>query len=326
MTNREDLTERYLAVAATQVPAAQRDALRAELTERIADTVDAHRAAGATPADAEYATLAELGHPAKLAADYLDRPLQLIGPRYYLLWRKLMRLVVPLAAGFAGVGGAIGAAADGASAGHIIGELWSTGIQVAWTTAGIITLVLAIMDRTVPAADLDPSAGWRPDELPGLQTPTARRVRRDQIGDIVWLTIIGVIVTFGSRLMFVRYHEGQTTRVLDLDTWAWLRWALLAVIAAEIVLIIVSLATHRWTWWFATVNALLGAVTIALLVPVLTTGRMFDPAALAATGWDQAPELFAPGGTVTNVAVVVIVVVCVYEAAKGFWRAARAQR
>jgi hypothetical protein len=326
MTNREDLTERYLAVAVTQVPVAQRDALRAELTERIADTVDAHRAVGATPADAEYATLTELGHPAKLAADYLDRPLQLIGPRYYLLWRKLMRLVVPLAAGVAAVGGAIGAAADGASAGRIIGEFWSTGVQVAWTTAGIITLVLAIMDRTVPAEDLDPSAGWSPEQLPGLPTLSARRIRRDQIGDIVWLTILGIIVTFGNRLAFVRIHEGETTRVLDTDTWAWLRWALLALIAAEIVLIIVSLAARRWTWSFAAVNAVLAAATVAVLVPVLSTGRLFDPAALAAAGWAEGPALLGPGGTVTNVFVVVVVLVCVYDAAKGFVRAARSAR
>ena len=46
--------------------------------------------------------LVELGDPAALAASYVDRPLQLIGPRYYLTWWRLLKLlysvVLPIAA------------------------------------------------------------------------------------------------------------------------------------------------------------------------------------------------------------------------------------
>ena len=45
--------------------------------------------------------LVELGDPAALAASYVDRPLQLIGPRYYLTWWRLLKLlysvVLPIA-------------------------------------------------------------------------------------------------------------------------------------------------------------------------------------------------------------------------------------
>ena len=47
--------------------------------------------------------LTELGDPDKLAAGYTDRPLYLIGPRYYLDWWRLLKLllwIVPACAAF----------------------------------------------------------------------------------------------------------------------------------------------------------------------------------------------------------------------------------
>lgn len=323
MTNRTNLTARYVEAAAGQVPEAQRDTLRRELAERIADTVDAHVAGGATPADAEYATLTGLGHPAKLAADYLDRPLQLIGPRYYLLWRRLIRLVVPIAGIATAVGSAIGAVTDGLSAADVLAEGIGTGVEVAVYVAAGITFVLAVMERKVPAEDLDPSAGWKPEQLPEPQTASTRKIRNDQIGDVVWLSIVGAVVFFGNQFSFVRLDGGERVRFLDADTWSWLRWALLALIAAEIVLLLVALARARWTWWFAGVSAVINVATVALLVPVLSTGRLLDPQALTRAGWADGPELTGPGGTLTTLAIVVVAVVCVADTVTGFVRAAR---
>jgi hypothetical protein len=323
MTNRAHLTARYLEAAAAQVPEAQRDTLRRELAERIADTIDARVAGGATPADAEYATLTELGHPARLAADYLDRPLQLIGPRSYLLWRRLIRLVVPIAGVVAALGSAVGAVTEGLRAGAVIGAGVGAGVQVALFAAAGITVVLAVMERKVPAEDLDPSAGWKPEQLPEPQTPSTRKIRNEQIGDVVWLSILGAVVFFGNQFAFVRLDGAQRVRFLDADTFAWLRWALLVLVAAEIVLLLVSLARARWTWWFAGVSAAINLATVALLVPVLSTGRLLDPTALASAGWADGPELTGPGGTLTTLAIVVVVVVCVADAVTGFLRAAR---
>ena len=323
MTHRTDLTARYVEAAAASVPEAQRAPLRAELSERIADTVDAHVAAGATPADAEYAALAGLGHPAKLAADYTDRPLYLIGPRYYLLWQHLMRVVVPIAGVLAAVGSTLGAISDGQNAAGVIAEGLSTGIGVALYVAAGITVVLAVMERKVPTQDLDPSAGWKPEQLPELPTPAARKMRGDQIGDIVWLTILAAFVTLGNQFSFIRVSGDESVRFLDAGTWEWLRWALLAVIAAELVLIVVSLATRRWTWWFAGVGAVINLATVAVLVPVLSAGRLLDPAALTAAGWTDGPALTGPGGTLSTVGIVVVVVACASDTVKGFVRAAR---
>src|SRR5690625_6334720 len=57
------------------------DDVRAELTTSITDAIDARTEQGEDPETAERAVLTELGDPAVLAAEYVDRPLHLIGPR-----------------------------------------------------------------------------------------------------------------------------------------------------------------------------------------------------------------------------------------------------
>ena len=76
------------------VPDKQRDDLAAELRASIADDIDARIDAGEPAADAERAVLSELGDPDKLGAGYAERPLWLIGPRYYLQWRRLVTLLL----------------------------------------------------------------------------------------------------------------------------------------------------------------------------------------------------------------------------------------
>ena len=95
------LTDRYVWAAARTLPEAQRAEFERELRERIGDATDALVETGRAPADAERMALVELGDPAALAASYVDRPLQLIGPRYYLTWWRLLKLlysvVLPIA-------------------------------------------------------------------------------------------------------------------------------------------------------------------------------------------------------------------------------------
>src|SRR5690242_8277502 len=96
------LTDRYIWAVIRTVPAGQRAELDAELRELIGDTIDAELAAGAPPEQAEREALVQLGDPELLAATWSDRPLQLIGPRFYLQWWRLLKVllstVVPIVA------------------------------------------------------------------------------------------------------------------------------------------------------------------------------------------------------------------------------------
>ena len=133
------LTDRYVWAAARTLPEAQRAEFGRELRERIGDVIDARVDRGAAPADAEHAALVELGDPLQLASSYIDRPLQLIGPKYFLTWWRLLKLllviVVPLAAAGVLLGQVIAQAPVGSMIGVTIGTTISVAVHIAfWTT------------------------------------------------------------------------------------------------------------------------------------------------------------------------------------------------
>ena len=104
----DTLTTRYIDAVTRSVPERQRDDVARELAAAIADQIDARLVAGEAPGDAERIVLTELGDPERLAAGYADRPLHLIGPRYYLEWKRLLVLLLWIVPACAAGGVAIG--------------------------------------------------------------------------------------------------------------------------------------------------------------------------------------------------------------------------
>ncbi|MFT8395973.1 permease prefix domain 1-containing protein [Propionibacterium sp.] len=124
------LTNRYIAAVIRTIPQRQRNDVARELGASIADQVDARVAAGEETATAEREVLTDLGDPDALAAGYTDRPLQLIGPHYYLAWWRLLKVlwaIVPVCAAF---GVALGMTLAGEPTGHIIGSVAGLVISV----------------------------------------------------------------------------------------------------------------------------------------------------------------------------------------------------
>ncbi len=306
---RTPLTERYLYAAARYLPEAQRAAFRQDLAERIADTVEAKQSAGARSDDAEHATLVELGPPNRLAAQYADRPLQLIGPRYYMMWRQLLWLLVPIVAAVAAAGATIGNVIDARSTLAVVGGA----LHAAWLSviivSFVVTVVFAVLERYDPTTltELDPATSWKPEHLP---EPTHRETTTERVVEAVWLCVLGALVLLANQFSYV--HDGTDVRLFEAATWSWLRWALLALVVADLVLTIVAIA--RRDRWLVVGRVLVDVATCALLVPVLMSGRLVDPEFLTAAGWPEGVDLFASDGALTAVAVGVVVIACALDA------------
>jgi hypothetical protein len=96
------MKNRYVATVLCSIPENRRSDVDRELRAAIDDAIEAKVEQGEQPSTAETTVLTDLGDPALLAADYSDRPLYLIGPRFYLPWLRLMRkllAVIPMLAG-----------------------------------------------------------------------------------------------------------------------------------------------------------------------------------------------------------------------------------
>ncbi len=324
---RTSLTDRYLYAAARYLPETQRAEFRRELAERIADTVEAKQDAGATFADAEYAALAELGHPSRLAATYADRPLYLVGPRYFLLWRQLMTLMVPVIAVVAGLGSAVAGVADELTPAQILGSVVEGALSGAVWVAFGLTVAFAVIERYDPATlgKLDPAASWTPSQLPEPAAPDVTS-RRDLTFEAVWLGVLGVVILLAQRFSSATAADGSRVRLFQAETWAWLRWALFAIVAAELVLVVVAIVRGRRGWWYAGVKVLLDVAACAVLIPPIAAGTLVDPAFLEAVAWQQGVELTAPGGVAAWVAISIVVVTCAADAVGAIRTAYREER
>ncbi|WP_223626817.1 permease prefix domain 1-containing protein [Microbacterium sp. EST19A] len=274
MTTTNTLTERYISATIRSLqPQAQGD-VRAELEASIADAVEARIEQGEAPGAAERAVLTELGDPGVLAAGYADFPLHLIGPRYFLTWWRLLKLlliIVPICA----MGGvALGKALDGATVGEMIGAAVVVGIQVIVNVGFWVTLVFFILER----AGTDTGVKWDVDQLPAQADDGANR--SDVIASLVMLLLgIGAVLWDVTRGFFPT--GGEPIPILHPGLWPWGITVLFVLIAAETLLAVAVYARRRWTVALSVVNTVLAVAFAVWSLTLLVRGELINPEFLA---------------------------------------------
>lgn len=331
------LTDRYVAAAMRTVPEAQRDDLATELRGSIDDQIEARVADGEAPDQAERAVLIELGDPDKLAAQYTDRPLWLIGPRYYLEWWRLLKLllwiVLPCAAFGIALAKTLAGEEFGGIVGSVVGIVLSVGVHLTFWTI----LLFAIVERSklslppMPSVTVATPGGrnrmtargfmeeWNPDMLP---EPRPRGVGfADMVSSLVFLGIMIGAVLWDLFVGFIPAEPGLS--FLDPDLWPWWIAALFLVVALEAALAVVVYAAGRWTIALAVVNGILNLVIAVPALWLLSQGELINP--------EYFPTIIANdgeavGSIVTVVAAFVIVGVAVWDTVDAVLKAVRDRR
>ncbi|WP_114424108.1 HAAS signaling domain-containing protein [Nocardioides houyundeii] len=318
-TQTTTLTDRYVHAATRALPEDRRDDIGEELHSTVDDMVQARVREGSP--DPEREALVELGDPRRLAARYTDERLMLIGPTYYLLWKRVLTQLltwVPLALGvLAGVRAAL---EDDATVGTVVveglGSAAATAIQIAfWVTA-----VFAVLDRT-GAGDEVPE--WTPEDLAELPTGRAGSIS-DSVASIGFHVVVGAVLVlqhFRSLLPdWAHGPDGRDLPVLDPELWTpWIVFLLVALAAG----IGVELWKVRagWTW---PVTAGVAVTSLAFAAPVVwlcAQDRLLNPEfvrAVSLTG-DQL-------GALNQAIIVGAVVVAAWEIGEAGWRTATGRR
>lgn len=307
------LTDRYVWAAARSVPEAQRDEFSRELRERIGDATDAHVARGAAPADAEHAALVELGDPWKLAAGYVDRPMHLIGPRYFPAWWRLLKTLLVIVVPISAVGVLLGQVLSGAPIGKIIAETITTTLSVAVHLAFWTTLAFAIAERTSSTV---PIATWTPEQLPQVRDDARAGRLGDLVASTVFLTILAGAIVWQQTGAIFRDGERLPIPVLDPALWSFWIPYFLVLLALEVVFAVV-IYLRGWTWVMAGVNVLLN---VAFIVPALWlffSGKLFAPEFLDVIGWP-----WEGSDVVVTVLAFVVIGATVWDIIDGFRKAA----
>ncbi|MGB3733230.1 HAAS signaling domain-containing protein [Microbacterium sp.] len=300
MTATTSYAERYLAAVARAVPASAREEIAAEVRATIADQVEPRVAQGEDPIEAERDVVTELGEPTAYAASLIDRPMWLVGPRYFAAWRRLLRLllwIVPAC----GVGGVVlGQLIARASVGEVIGSgiavLVGTIVHVCFWT----TLVFFILERNGSTGEhiLD----WDPDQLP--QSAEVRTGRTDLVASLVFLVLAAGAVAWDQFLGFFP-TGGDPIPVVNPAPLTW--GVLLAFIAAEVVFALVLHRRGRWTTGLAVINTVLAVAFAAVTLILLVRGELVNPglmefiAAEGGEGFAQGQQASAAQGGVFGI-------------------------
>ncbi len=275
------LTERYIDAVIRSLPPASRDDVRTELEVSIADAIEARAATGVTPEISERDVLTDLGDPGVLAAGYADRPLHLIGPRFYLTWWRLLKVLLAIVPAVSMGGVVLSMVLSGAPVGGIIGSAISVGLAVVVHLAFWVTLVFAVLERTSGATV--PTA-WGVEMLPEIRHRGAGL--SDLIASLVFLAA-GVGVLLWDRIRGLAYIDSEWLPVLAPELWPWWIVGLLAIMAAKTALVISVYRTGRWSAMFAALNT---ALAIAFAVPamaLLVAGQLLNPEFIAVVFTDN---------------------------------------
>ncbi len=304
MTSTVTLTDRYVDAAMRTVPESQRADLAAELRASIADQIEGRVAAGDTPEAAERAVLTDLGDPDELAAGYTDRPLWLVGPRYFLQWWRLLKLLLWIVIPCAVFGVSLAMVLDGATFGEIMGAIWPLALTVGVHLAFWTTLVFVVVERSEGRGKTVAFEPWTVDDLPDP------RPRGAGLGDLV-ASLVFLVVAAGAILwdLFVGFVPTEPG-LSFLDPGLWPAWilGLFALMALEAGLAVTVYALRRWTIGLAVVNGILNAAIAIPAIWLLMQGRLINPEYFPAIIGEGGAEVGAIVSTVTGFAIAGIAV------------------
>lgn len=322
------LTERYLAAALRGIPESQRKDVEGELRSSITDAVEDRVGAGEDRAAAEKAVLEGLGNPVKLAAEYAGRPLHLIGPELFLVWRhvlvRLVAVVVPIVfvvltgVGLLDGGSYLGALGEG------IGGALMVGVQLAFW----VTLVFAFIERADAMRDArteiaGAARGWTVDMLP---EPTADRVSvGDTVGEIIssLITIGGLL--FLRNLSSVTDGDGEAIPLFDPALTEFWFPVLIAILVALAVYQVIVYVVGRWTIPLAIGFTVLEVAFALPIIAFALSGTLINPAFAAEIGWPPLAERDGPVMLVIAIATTLVTAWEIFDAFRRVRRASPAQ-
>jgi hypothetical protein len=307
------LTDRYVDATLRRLPRRQRPDVERELRASIADAVDDRVQASGDAGDVEAAVLTELGDPARLAAAYADRPLQLIGPALYLdytrLLTTLLATVVPAVAATVAILGIFAGGTASAVIGDTLSATFMTGIQVAFWT----TVVFVVIERS-PGRGAAPAQPWTPAALP---EPPSRRARfAELIAETVALVFVTALVLLSPVISTVETAGGDPIGVLA--PWLWDTGVVYLLITFAIANVGLSFAKYYLSWSIplAVASSLVRIGAASMFVWLTASDRLINPAFADAASWPPGVYQWTEIGII--VGSVSIIVYTVIEGVAGY--------
>lgn len=289
------LSERYIRAVLERLPQGKRQEAEKDLRNKLSERLTAD-----STENEERMVLQEFGHPALMAEYYGKVRRYLIGPRYFDLYVRLLRLVIPLAVlitlivvTIVGIVSGIGQEETLISVlvsliGNIIGAIFNTIMQ----TLFWITLVVAVLDWADKSGVETPLGltmeEWTPDDLKewggqeALLEPVEAQVAKSQIfGSLIWMVIWTTVYFNADKVLGIYTDDGEGLRfqmaVFNQDVLLSY-WPFIAlVIVLELSLAIWQWRAGYWNYRLAAFNAAVQTVSVLVFILIFINSELLNP-------------------------------------------------
>ncbi|MFE4144015.1 hypothetical protein ACFX4I_19590 [Peribacillus sp. YIM B13472] len=287
-----ELIELYIQEVTRRLPEKNREDIALELQSTIEDMLPVDH----TEQDVK-AVLLKLGDPVTLASRYRDRPMHLIGPRYFDVYICLLKMILPIAA----VISLIGLVGDNPFRdmgntvvdailiiiGKGIAGIVSTGIQVFFW----LTISFAILERVDTSKDQSPLTKdlkpWTPENLKDIPNISKKKavpmieIFASLLGLSVFAalyfnaaSLLGVYEKRNDSLIFVTPSFNQEV----LNSY----WLLVScVVIIGVLLAIYKLFLRRWTVKLALFHAIYQLLSSLTFIIIISNPDLLNPEFIA---------------------------------------------
>ncbi len=282
------LIDMYVHEVAKRLPEQNREDITLELRSTIEDML---------PDDYNEedvkSVLEKLGSPVSLANGYLDRPMHLIGPRYFDVYTTLLKMIIPIAAVIALISmvaeNFIGYNGDQAVLNVIlqligkgIGEIFEVGLHVFFW----LTLVFVILERTDKDKGIEPLTTslkkWTPDDLKNISyIPKKKAISKFEVfGGLMWTAVWTTLYFYANHLVGV-YHGTENGLKFVAPTFnqdvLLQYWPLILVmIVFEVAISLYKLVQGQWTKRLAIGNAILRVVGTIIFIVIVVNPHLLN--------------------------------------------------
>lgn len=241
--------------------------------------------------------LRKLGNPASLAAEYRDRPMHLIGPKFYDTYVTILKMVLAISSIVILVlffinkigtiqGNEISLLINGSILiGEAIWVLLGTGIQVFFW----VTIVFVILDRTISPSIHEPIAlsgkTWKPSDLENISyIPPKKAITKGEVIFGLFWTIIWTLLYFNATHLIGVYESQENQIGLQFKLPIFNQEALISYwpivvlfIILEILMTIYKASIRQWTTKLALSNAIINLAGIAFFIVIASNPNLVNP-------------------------------------------------
>lgn len=287
-----ELIELYIQEVTRRLPEKNRADIALELQSTIEDMLPEDY----TEQDVK-TVLLKLGDPVTLASGYRDRPMHLIGPRYYDVYISLLKMILPIAAvislialvgdnPFRDTGNTVMEAIL-----KIIGKgisgIISTGIQVFFW----LTLSFAILERLDTSKDQSPVTKdlkpWTPENLKDIPNISKKKAvpMIEVFASLLGLSVFAALYFNAANLLGV-YEKRNGSLIFvtpsfnqDVLNSYWLLVS--CVIIIGVLLAIYKLFLGRWTLKLALFHAIYQLLYTLAFIIIISNPDLLNPEFLA---------------------------------------------